>query len=252
MAVKFYTFLLAGLCGLLLGCTPVQHISKTEVRYESVESTASLAGDDSITALIAPYKSQIDAEMNEVIGTVAKELTKRKPESTLGNFYADAMMAGAVQLDPEVDFAIANYGGLRVPYLSPGPLTKGQIFELSPFDNLLVIVQIPADILDTLMHRLAASGGWPVSKGLNMTINDAGLVDYTIDGLAPQSTAIYRVAMPDYVANGGDGLDELIPLERIQSGILVRDVIMEYVIALTQSGQKIDGNIEGRIVQEKE
>lgn len=252
MAVKLYTLLFAGLCGLLLGCTPVQHISKTEVRYESVESTPSLVGDDSITALIAPYKSQIDAEMNEVIGTVAKELTKRKPESTLGNFYADAMMTGAAKLDPEVDFAIANYGGLRVPYLSPGPLTKGQIFELSPFDNLLVVVQIPGDILDTLMQRLAVSGGWPVSKSLKMTINDAGFINYTINGQVPSASAVYRVAMPDYVANGGDGLDELIALERVQSGILVRDVIMDYVIALTQNGQKVDGNIEGRIVQEKE
>ena len=100
--------------------------------------------------MIEPYKSTLDVQMNEVIGTVSQEMTKKKPESTLGNWYADAMIAGTKKEGYPVDFAISNYGGLRVPYISAGPLTRGEIYELCPFDNLLVIVDVPGDILDIL------------------------------------------------------------------------------------------------------
>ncbi len=251
MALKQPTILLFLLAAFLFGCTSVQHISRSEVKYETVQSSQDYLDDVDINQIIAPYKAQIDAEMNEVIGTVAQELTKRKPESTLGNWYVDAMMAGALKEDPEVDFAIANYGGLRVPYLSPGSLTRGQLFELSPFDNLLVIVQVPGDILDSMMHQLAATGGWPVSKEIKMSINDNKLMDCTIKGKPVNSSAIYKVAMPDYIANGGDGFSLLIPLTRTQSGILVRDVIIQYAIDLTKRGNKIDASLEGRVVYVK-
>jgi 2',3'-cyclic-nucleotide 2'-phosphodiesterase (5'-nucleotidase family) len=251
MAIRHQSLILLLFCLLLFGCSPIQHISKTDVKFETIQSDQQSEVDSSINAMIAPYKVQIDEEMSEVIGTVARELTKNKPESTLGNFYADAMMAGARKEDPDVDFAIANYGGIRVPYLSPGPLTKGQIFELSPFDNLLVIVSIPGNLLDTLMQKLAGMGGWPVSSAIKMTIQHNSLVEYTVHGKAAMPSAIYKVAMPDYLANGGDGLKELIPLERIQSGKLIRDMIMHYVIETTASGQKIDARIEGRIVNAK-
>lgn len=251
MALKSFTPFLLFFSFLFIGCAPVQHISKTDVKYQTVESDQENSGDASINEMITPYKAQINEEMNEVIGTVASELTKGKPESTLGNFVCDAMLAGALQEDPEVDFAMANYGGLRIPYITAGPLTKGQIFELSPFDNLLVIVQIPGQVLDTLMVHIAAMGGWPVSHGLKMSINNGVLVDYTVHGQPTSSATIYKVALPDYIANGGDGLSELIPLDRSQSGKLVRDIIMEYAIEITQQGKEINGVVEGRVVNVK-
>ena len=248
MAVRTISWISAALI-ILTGCTQYRHISRTDVTYTTVESHTTTDQDESIVALIAPYKEQIDAEMNEVIGNVARELTKRRPESTLGNFVGDAMMYGALKEDPEVSFAVSNYGGLRVNYLSPGALTKGKIFELSPFDNTLVIVEMNVSELDTLMQAIAGMGGWPISRGVKIIIHKDAPAEYTIHGKKPDPNAIYKVAMPDYIANGGDGLKHLISLERSQSGKLVRDIIMEYVGALTQKGESVDAAIEGRITE---
>ncbi len=247
MAVRQITWIGLVLVVILSGCTQYRHISRTDVSYTTVASDGSFMPDESIEAMIAPYKTQIDAEMNEVIGEVAKELTKRRPESTLGNFVGDAMMFGALKEDPEVDFAVSNYGGLRVTYLSPGPVTKGKIFELSPFDNTLVIVEMNASELDTLMQAIAGMGGWPISQQVKMILHGDSPAEYTINGKTPDPNKIYKVAMPDYIANGGDGLKYLIPLERYQSGKLVRDYIMDYITSLTEKGERVDARIEGRI-----
>ena len=114
-----------------------------------------------------------------------------------------------------------------------------------------MIVQIPGDILTTLFHHLAETGGWPVSTSVRMSINKGELIDYSVNGSAIDDNTIYKVAMPDYIANGGDGFKELIPLSRAQSGILVRDILIEHVIELTKSGKDIDAAIEGRVINVK-
>lgn len=82
-----------------------------------------------------------------------------------------------------------------------------------------------------------------------MIIHKDAPAEYTIYGKDPDPNAIYKVAMPDYIANGGDGLSHLISLERRQSGKLVRDYIMDYIAWLNEKGESVDAQIEGRITE---
>jgi 2',3'-cyclic-nucleotide 2'-phosphodiesterase (5'-nucleotidase family) len=248
MALRNYTILLLSLALIYSGCTSVQHISKTDVRYEVMNSSTVSSQDEEVAALIAPYKVEVDKEMNEVLGNVPFDLTKRKPESTLGNWYCDAMLDIAAKKGFNADFSISNYGGLRISQITAGPVTMGEIFELCPFDNLLVIMEMKGDIVDSLLQQTAETEGWPVSKGIKMVIRDKKMVECTIQGAPLSMTKTYKVAMPDYVANGGDGLKVLITQKRIQTAILVRDMLIEYARDATAGGKEITSAIDGRIV----
>ncbi|MBL0145080.1 MAG: 5'-nucleotidase C-terminal domain-containing protein [Chitinophagaceae bacterium] len=35
-----------------------------------------------------------------------------------------------------------NYGGIRLPAIPAGNITRGKIFELAPFDNIIVLQKI--------------------------------------------------------------------------------------------------------------
>ena len=251
MAIKKYLFILVYTALSVYACTPVQHISKTDIRYEAISSKSGIVPDDSITAMIAPYKEKLDEKMNEVLANVSEEMTRKKPESTLGNWYTDAMLSAAHKAGHEAVFALSNYGGLRVPYLSAGPLTRGELYELCPFDNLLLIVEVPGDVLDSLLQKIASSDGWPISGDIRMTIKDHMLTGCTIGNKPIDSTATYKVAMPDYVANGGDDMKMLIPLSRIQTGLLVRDILIGHAVETASSGKEISAPIEGRIIMQR-
>ncbi|MEO1714912.1 MAG: 5'-nucleotidase, partial [Bacteroidota bacterium] len=109
--------------------------------------------DSVLNALITDYRGQLEAEMNTVIGTIAQSLTLQKPESSLGNWMADVLLEKATFYSKRpVDFALQNYGGIRISELPAGPLTRGKIYELMPFDNQLVILDLPGDIVDTLVR----------------------------------------------------------------------------------------------------
>ncbi len=81
-----------------------------------------------------------------------------------------------------------------------------------------------------------------------MIIKNRKVQSCTIHGSSVRPETIYKVAMPDYVANGGDGLKMLIPLERVQTGRLVRDILIAYAEEITRNGHPISASIEGRIV----
>lgn len=249
MVIKKYTWFFLYILILSGGCKSVQHISHTDVTYRIIKTDSSVASDETINQIIAPYKVQLDAVMNEVLGNVTHDLTKQRPESTLGNWVADAMLESLKDKGYQVDFAIVNYGGLRVPYITAGPLTRGEMYELSPFDNLVTIVDIPGSTLDTIFQQIAATEGWPVSRGVKMVISNKLLVSSLVFEQPIDPSRVYKVATLDYVANGGDDMKSFIPLLRIQTGLVFRDMLISYVTKTTAAGKEITSSLEGRIIK---
>ena len=204
------------------------------------------AADSFITALLAPYKMGVDTQMKVVMGYSDVPLTKSQPESTMGNFVADAQLAAAQLLDPSVVFAAANYGGLRIPYLAPGAITRGNIYELMPFDNFLTIVEMPGRTVQEFCDHMAARKGWPVS-GITFTIQDATATDIKINGVPLQESMTYKAAINDYMAEGGDNCDMLRPLRRRKTSVFIRDALFQYLSALKEAGLTLHPSLQNRI-----
>ncbi len=238
------------LCSLFLACKSQQSWQLTEIDPETYrfDRYVGVSEDADINALIAPYKAELDQEMNEVIAVLDHELTKQRPESTLGNFLADIMQVQAEKYtDREVAFAVQNYGGIRVPSVAPGDITKGKVFEIMPFDNSLLILESKGDVVQRLCDKIASSGGWPSSKGLRFVIDGEKAVDISIMGEALDHDKTYTYALPDYIANGGDGSDFLSQEKRIDTKKLIREVMIDYLTELTASGETVRQEITGRI-----
>ena len=209
--------------------------------------TDSLRADSSILFLIGPYKTQLDSKMNVVIGESEQELTKSKPESSLGNFMADVLLKEAdIHSDSSADFSIVNVGGIRLNSIPEGPITVGKVYELMPFDNAVVVLEIDGATTAKLFDKMAAAGGWPVA-GASYEIKKDNAVNIHIQGKVFDNTKTYRLAITDYLANGGDNLDCLKGIPQKKCKIIYRDAIMEYIKAITASGNKINSQIEGRV-----
>lgn len=196
--------------------------------------------DREVANMIAPYKAEMEEKMNQVVGVLPVDLVKARPNSTMGNWFTDALITETNRIHPEgADFAIQNYGGLRIPSLAKGPITKGNVYEMMPFDNMLVILEMDGATTQRLLDKIAASGGWPVSHQLKMTIRDGKASDIYINDEPFDSNRTYRVAMPDYIANGGDGADFLTLVPQDNSGIFIRDIVLQYLAELERKGEAI-------------
>jgi len=228
----------------------VYHEGKTESSRYDFNATADIAPDSETTDLIEPYKIQLDAKMNQVIGYAEQELFKKLPECRLGNWAADAIYDQCNKLYKKpIDFAVVNYGGIRIPSMPKGDVTTGKIFELMPFDNAMVILEVKGDIVQQLFENIAGRGGWPISGQVRCSFNTEGkLLDVTINGEAIDNDMIYQIGISDYVANGGDKCSFFKDQPRRDTGVLFRDAFMQQVKDLTAQGKNIDAAIEGRML----
>jgi len=219
----------------------VQHLADAQVEYLRLDSTLSYSA--TIDEIIAPYRAEMQKEMDVVINQLDEDLTKRRPNSNLGNWFCDLMLdAGNELFNIDAAFAAQNYGGIRVPSISKGPITRGKIFELMPFDNTLLYLELDADLTERLINQIAKYGGWPISRNLSFTIQDTVATDILIKGkpLDPEET--YLVLLPDYIANGGDDCHFLGAAKRTDSGIFIRQIIIDHLE--TMSAQSIPNTVD--------
>lgn len=232
----------------LASCQRQWHLAEVDPDTYRFDRYNSIKEDPEIKKLIEPYKSQLDAEMNEIIGKVKHDLTKARPESTLGNFLSDLLVVQAEDCSgAEIHFAAQNYGGIRVPSVPAGNINRGKIYEIMPFENMLSILELKGDAVEKLINKMAESGGWPVSEQLNFVIDNGHPKNITIKGEALNTSKTYRIALPDYIANGGDDCDFLINQQRIACDISIRNAIIKHIIELTANGQEIEAQKTGRI-----
>ena len=230
---------------LLLGCSKTFYPASVTTTYYSISDSS--ATDQAIVDFIQPYKDSLAKEMDEVIAQSSGILPKAQPESLLGNLIADLLLEqGQRYCNCSVDVAVMNYGGLRVPALPEGNITKGQVFELMPFDNFLVILKVKGNIIDSLLGNIAGRGGWPISGG-RFQIKDGKAAGITIGGGSLDPAKYYHVAISDYLADGGDNLVFLKEQERINLGVFIRDLIIEDFSARASRGEKISATLDRRI-----
>jgi len=215
---------------LLSGCSKKQYVHVADIDTDYIRVNKYSAKEDkSIKDLISPYKEQLDSEMNVVLGVIADDMVKAKPNSNLGNWFADLLQTIAnIEFDGYVDFAVQNYGGLRVPVVAKGDLIVGDIYEVMPFDNKLVVLNLSGEKTMMLLNRIADYGGWPISSNLKMSIEDDKATHVMIKGEPFDINKTYRVALPDYTANGGDRCTFLKEEAQEENGKMIRDLIIEY------------------------
>jgi 5'-nucleotidase len=126
-------------------------------------------------------------------------------ESELGDLLADSLRAFT-----KADIALMNPGGLRAD-LKEGPLTYGTVYEVIPFDNTVAVLDLTGEQLERLLTAAFGSkkGVFQVS-GLEVKLSRCVVPDrlrgFTIGGKKWDPAKKYKVALPDFLARGGDGL----------------------------------------------
>ena len=240
--LKYFSILL-----LLLASACNTVYQPMQVQYHQYEIKAAQPKDSALQRLVAPYRDSMSRSMNEVVGYAEETLEKKQPSGTLGHFMADVMLyAGSQLFDVPVDAAFVNYGGLRINQLPKGAVTRGRIFELMPFENLVVLQAVKGDLLQQFLDHIAMAGGWPVA-GITFQIKDRKAVNVKIGGQPLDRNTTYHIVNSDYVANGGDHAAMLKDIPQISKGYLMRNAVFDYIKALKADGKNITAQHQPRI-----
>lgn len=184
--------------------------------------------------------------MSVVIGFSNLNMYKKKPESLLGNFLADAMKTMAeAKYNIKVDASVLNDAGYK-GYLPKGEIQLGLFYTMLPYENRLVLMEISGSKLKQLLDYAAAKGGWSFS-GLSMAIQSNAAANILIGGKPINLAENYTIALSDYLANGGDGARMLKGITVKDNGYLLRDAFIQYTKRFTENGQPVSSALEKRV-----
>jgi len=165
-----------------------------------IEISDKLDGDKSIQAMVDKFMAPIDKEMKKVVAIAATDLVHKRElnQTTPLGFHVAKSMA----LSVGADIGLMNSGGIRRS-LKKGPITRGDIEEVLPFQNSIVKFEMKGS--DILAFLKLTSG-----KKINMQV----WPHFDELNIAPSKK--YTVAVSSYYAEGGDGLKTFSKLKELE------------------------------------
>lgn len=215
--------------------------------YQLFTIDESYANDSLTETAIVPYREQLEQAMDIVIGHSTKRLTEKEVESLLGNFVADAILEQSrLHYSGTIHLSVINNGGLRAP-IPEGPVKISNIYELMPFENILYILELNTDQTRALFDLLARDKRLAVANSV-VIVQDSKPTKIFIDGGPFKEDRSYVLAVSDYLASGGGGMEflkEAKVLEKVN--IKIRDLIVDQIKLLESKGIQLDAEIEGRV-----
>ncbi|MDR1809600.1 MAG: 5'-nucleotidase C-terminal domain-containing protein [Prevotella sp.] len=236
------------LLAVLTACGTKRQYFVTALHGERLPVLAAKTPDPEMLAFVDSYKHKLDKEMNQVIGRSLQSMTAKAPESLLTNFTSDVMLLPDENIvGKKADLSVMNIHGHRAS-MPEGDITVGNIFEIYSFDNMLAVLQLKgADLMD-LFRAYARMGGTGISSTVRLVIKDKQLLDAKIDGKAVVKDKLYTIVTLDYLADGNDGMDALKKAVSVKNtGITLRDYMLDYIKDQTAKGQAISSKLDGRI-----
>ncbi len=226
-----------------------------------VIDSASVKPDSDMVAAVARFEATLIDRMSEplCVTTVALDsatATVRTREAAIGNLFADAMRAGT-----HADAAILNGGGIRSgkTYRPGDSISQGDVLAELPFNNRVVVIEIAgaalkAAIENGLSRLPGPSGRFPQVSGIAAEFSlarppGARITAMQVAGAPLEESRIYRVAILDYLARGGDDYTMFADARRItpdnDAPLLVNEVV-QYLRALGTANTGVEERMVAR------
>jgi 2',3'-cyclic-nucleotide 2'-phosphodiesterase (5'-nucleotidase family) len=233
-----------------------------EVDLESGDVTRHLVSEGPFDSeLAARYRDRLStANLDTVVGHVGEPIARTareafRGESRVGNFVADAYRWAAeraVGTDPPV-VGLQNSGGIRTGPPLSGDVTQGDLVGLVPFDEPLVVVELPGSALRSVLQEGADTPGFGEAEWWHAHVSgarlgydhdDDRLVEAIVAGEQIVDTRRYRLAISEFLLHTDAEFPTLSDAGVIERLDTQYEILVEYAREVG-----IDPEIEGRIVR---
>lgn len=247
--MRLKTMWITGMVILLLSCNQQYRITDMSGTIIEMNSSLDTLPHPEMAALVQSYKTELDREMNVVIGRSTQLMEYRRPESLLTNLTSDVMKSyGDEHLPDRTIIGVMNVHGHRAT-LPAGNITVGNLYEIYSFDNTITFLELKGSDLKEMFDAYARIGGAGISSNVKLVINEKKVESVTIDGQPIEMDKIYHIVTLDYLAEGNDNMSAFRnAISNVNTGITLRDLMIDWVKQQTLRGEEIESQLDGRIV----
>ncbi len=233
LKIKQFVIIITAVC--LCSCAQ-QSAKLSEIKAVTLEVDSSYVAVDSILSFTEPYRQRINTVLDSALAYSPIVISKMDGvfNTTAGNLMADIIR---VQGEPifkartgnSIDFVLVNHGGIR-SVISKGPVSARTAYEVMPFENTIVVVELSGKSVALLVDFLVKSKRAHPISGLQIVLasNDS-LAEININGKPLNENKNYYVATSNYlVSGGGDMVFFKDALGTTDTDYLIRNAMIDY------------------------
>lgn len=226
--------------------------------------TPDLPRDQAVVQRLEEWETSLSERFDVVVGATRVHLDGereqvRMMETNLGNLIADIVRETA-----SAEVALVNGGAIRAS-VRPGPITLGTIYEILPFENTVYGVllsgrQLLAALENGVSYYSQGSGRFLQVSGLRFSFDPDAPVGQRVkdvhigvhpgdpEGAPLDLDRIYRVAVTDFMAQGGDEFAMLVDAPRYyganaQGGMRLAELLRDHLAVASPLEPKLEGRI---------
>jgi len=205
--------------------------------------------DPDVARLVEERRADGEKYTARIVGRTVAALDNPREECGLGNLITDAFVDYGRAQGWKTDVAFYNMAGVRAP-LPAGEISYGKLYQVLPFTNTIVSVDLSGAVLREVLEAASGSAGRLHIGGgawAYRFANPAGqrVLSATVGGQPLDTARVYHVATIDYLLLGGDGHSEFAKGTNVIYGDIEVDVVAAYLTAHSP----VDPRVEGRIQQ---
>jgi 5'-nucleotidase/UDP-sugar diphosphatase len=195
-----------------------------------------IKADPLLVSFLEPFKLRGDQSLQIVFGEAeglfeGSRAVIRNTETNLGN-----LLTKAYKEKFNADLSISNSGGIR-DSVPAGKISYETILTVLPFGGEIVTVELSGEKLKTYLTDVAlklspGTGSFPQMSGVFIKGSRAGMIIYQllVNGKEIMADQIYKIALPEFIAQGGDGYPSLKHEPTFRKyGFVDAEIFKEYV-----------------------
>ncbi len=227
----------------------------TSIKGVQLPINSEIPSNDSIEVFITPYRNRINTVLDSALAYAPKDITRTDGQlnTSEGNLMADILMRQSqpifkLRTGHEVDMALLNYGGIR-SIISAGSVTARTAFEVMPFENYIVVLELPGTTIREIVRYLITSNRPQPFSGMKIVLNSDGtLRSVNIRGKPFDENKTYYLATIDYLLDGGGNMNFLKENKSVtELDYLLRNAMIDYFTNV----DTLEATVDDRIIQLK-
>jgi len=192
--------------------------------------------DTAVAGRVSFWEAEVAPVVSREVAVFAVPMPREGDEYPLGNLIADAHRHAT-----GAHLAVTNNGGIRRG-MPAGRITLGMLFELQPFQNEMVTVEMTGSLLREAMEH--AYGDDPRLRvhvsGMTVTLDRDAPPGRRVrelrrdDGRVIADADVVTVATSEFIATGGDRFTMFTQGRQTRTGMEDLEVLVSYLQALPQ------------------
>jgi len=231
----------------LISCknTP-EHL--TELTGKQIAIDNSFTSVDSIQNFIQPYHDRVESILDSTLAYAPYVISKSdgKFNTTAGNLMADIVLSETNPIFKKrtghnIDMVLLNHGGIR-SIISKGNVTSRTAYEVMPFENSVVVVELKGESLMKMVDYLIKSKRAHPIAGAQIILNNDNTVNtFTVGGKSLDKNKSYNIATSDYLVTGGDNMGFFKDaISKTETHYKIRNAMIDFFSKVDTLAPKVD------------